>query len=124
VGEFVHQHMPEFGIVAGKGNDHSVLQYFGEAAHAFFDQFQGYVGLRKIIGRIVENDRDLEVNLHTEILLEQSVTILKYLFGKNRKVLAAGVEVDIEMLGTDNLELEILVLNLVLAKLAEQHETT
>ena len=91
-------------------------QRFGDAARAFAELPLNRVGLFEVRMRRVEDERLASPQLMAEQALETGQPSLGHTRGDVDPFTLVWIEVDVEMLGLENLEIELLVLNLVAAE--------
>ena len=109
------QHVLELGVGAGERHDGAVPREVGDAAGALAAHL-GRVGLQEVGVRGVQDDRLALAELVVQHLREPGVVPLRHPGRVERGRPLAVVVVDVEMLGLDDLEVEVGVLDLVLAE--------
>ena len=112
VGHLVLQDVLEVGVGAGERHHRPVPREVGHAAGALAAHF-GRVGLLEVGAGGVEDDRLALPELVVQHLREPGVRALGHAGGVHRGHPLALVEVHVEVLGLDDLELEVGVLHLV-----------
>ena len=115
VRHFVREHVLEPAEVAGEGHEHAMTQRLGHTAGALA-QIAGDVVLSEVGARGEEEDRLLLAELVPQNARKPSVVALGHARAFHRGNALGGVVVDEEVLGLDDLPVEVLVLDLVLAE--------
>ncbi len=116
--------MPEVLIIPGERNYHSVLQYLWESTGSLFDEFERDIRLWKIVRRIVYYRWYGKIDIHAQIITEHCVTILENGLGESRQFVASLIEIDIEMLGFEDTEVEVFILDLILTEVLRKDDQT
>ena len=115
VHHLVREHVLEAAVVAGEVEQHAVARRFGDAARAFAE-VAGDVVLAEVRARREEHDRLLLAELMVQHARQAGVRALRHARRVARRVPFLRVVVDQEMFGLENLPLEVVVLDLVLAE--------
>ena len=99
------------------GQDDAALETLGHAARTFARLLPKHVGLLKIRGVRVENERLPAAQLVAQNSRQSRVPPFRHAAGFGRHIRFLIIEVDIEVLGLENLEVERLILNGVAAEI-------
>ena len=109
---FVAEDVIVLGVVAGQRQDDAVHERIGEAARPLADHLRRGGGLLEVGGVRVEDDR-LAVERVVERPREARVPALRLPSDVVHDVRFTVVVVDVEVLGLEDLEIEVLPLDLV-----------
>ena len=113
VHQLVADHMVRVGERPAHRQNDAPAQRLGDAAGAFAELALDDVGLLEVRMRRVEHERLAAAQLVLEHFLEPGQPALGHPGGEVDPFLRARVVVDVEVLGLEHLEVEVLVLNLV-----------
>ena len=117
--ELVHhlvlEHVLELGIGAGERQHHAVLERLGDAPHALAAHI-GHVRLLEVRRGGIQDDRLARLELVMEDPRQPRIAALGHAGGVECRGTLPLVEVDLEVLRPDDLEVELPVLDLVLAE--------
>jgi len=105
------------GIRAVEGNNHPSLVELGEPCHALGNQVGNHVGLLEVCRGAVDDQRDFTEDVVVKLILQNLVAFLRQVSGNLGYLLFLGVEVDIEMLRSQNMPLEVSIVNLILPEI-------
>ena len=124
VGDVEHEHVHEFVVdhvhetlgVAGVGQHHALAKGLGKPPGPLADQAVRDVGLLEVVGRRIEDERDLGLELVVEDPRQPEVGVLGDHGRARCELLLLRVEEDLEVRGVQDVPVEVLVLDLVAAE--------
>ena len=111
--ELVAENMVGFGERAGERQHDAALQSFGDAARALADHAADDVGLLEIGVRRIENERLARLHLVLEDARQARIPALGHAADARGVLALFFIEIDVEVIGLQHFELEVLVLDLV-----------
>ena len=115
--QLVHQHVVKLPVGAGHGQDHPLLEAFRHPAGAAADHALHRVGLLEVVHRSVQDQRDTLFDLMIEHLAQVGITPLGHAGGVAGGSFHFRIVVHVEVLGAEDLPVEIFVLNFILPEL-------
>jgi hypothetical protein len=124
VDQLVADHVVRVGEWTCEWEDDATAQSFGDAARAFPDLATNDVGLFELDVRAVEDQRLATAQLVLKQALEPRMPALGKARGDIHARFLAWIEVDIEVLGLQDLEIEGSILNLVVAEVLRRRGRT
>jgi hypothetical protein len=116
--------VPEPFIGAFEGNDHPILEEFGESPNGFLNELKCDISLLKIIVGVVENEGHAPGEVMVQVFLELVIGILRNLSRELRQFLLSLIVVDGEMGCLNVFPFKTLVLDFILAKFLRREQCT